>query len=234
MTRRPPGQPAVATSSAAAESDAADSRPVRRPARPPGRPAGGSAHGRDRLLAAALDLFPRWGYASTRVEDLVTAAGVTTPVLYHHFGTKAGLYVAAAEHVYQLVLDRHEAILEGEPSFAEALDRLMALAVAIRAEQPIAASMMLAVVIDIQRDASLAERLDPTVRSFRRFFDRLAALAPEHLRPTPEAQRSLARALVTLMNGLDITALMVRTSDDYNHTVYALNAMLQAGVHESR
>lgn len=197
--------------------------------RPRGRPSGDTVHGRDRLLAAALDLFPRWGFATTRVEDIVTAAGVTTPVLYHHFGTKAGLYVAAAEHVYQLVLDRHETILEGDPTFADALDRLMQLAITIRAEQPTLAPMMLTVVIDIQRDPGLAERLNPTVRAFRRFFDRVAALAPEELRPTPAAQRALSRALVTLMNGLDITALMVRTSNDYNLTVTALNAVLQAG-----
>ena len=197
--------------------------------RPRGRPTGDTVNGRDRLLAAALDLFPRWGFATTRVEDLVTAADVTAPVLYHHFGTKAGLYVAAAEHVYQRVLDRHESILEGNPTFAEALDRIMQLAILIRTEQPMAAPMMLAVVIDIQRDPDLAERLNPTVRAFRRFFDGVAALAPEHLRPSPAAQRSLARALVTLMNGLDITALLVRTNDDYCQTVTALNALLQAG-----
>lgn len=194
-----------------------------------GRPSGDSVHGRDRLLAAALDLFPKGGFATTRVEDLVTAAGVTAPVLYHHFGTKAGLYVAAAEHVYQLVLDRHEAILEGEPTFAEALDRMMQLAITIRTEQPMLAPMMLAVVIDSQRDPDLAARLNPTVRSFRRFFDRVAELAPEHLRPTPAARRSLSRALVTLMNGLDITALMVRTTGDYAQTVTALHALLQHG-----
>lgn len=197
--------------------------------RPRGRPSGDTVNGRDRLLAAALDLFPRWGYASTRVEDLVGAAGVTAPVLYHHFGTKAGLYVAAAEHVYQTVLDRHEVILADDPTFAEAIDRLMQLAIVVRTEQPMAAPMMLAVVIDIQRDAELAQRLNPTVRSFRRFFDRVAALAPPHLRPTPAAQRSLARALVTLMNGLDITALMTRTMNDYSQTVTALHALLQEG-----
>src|SRR5262245_34415521 len=89
--------------------------------RPPGRPVGGSVAGRDRLLAAALELFPRSGYATTTVEELVSTAGVTQPVLYHHFGTKAGLYVAAAEHVYRIVLDRHEAVLQGDPSFAEAI-----------------------------------------------------------------------------------------------------------------
>ena len=202
--------------------------------RPRGRPAGGSVGGRDRVLAAALELFPRSGYASTTVEDLVTTAGVTTPVLYHHFGTKAGLYVAAAEHVYGVVLDRYEAVLAGDPTFAEAIDRMMDLAAVLRDEQPLLAPMMLAVVIDTQRDPELAERLSPTLRAFRQLFDRVAALAPEELRPTPAAQRSLALALVTLMNGLDITALMARTVNDYRQTVASLHALLRRGTHPDR
>jgi AcrR family transcriptional regulator len=181
-----------------------------------------------------LELFPRSGYATTTVEELVTAAGVTQPVLYHHFGTKAGLYVAAAEHVYSTVLQRHEAVLEGDPSFAEAIDRLMVLAAVLQTEQPLLASMVLTVVIDIQRDPELAARLNPTVRAFRRFFDRVAAIAPEDLRPTPAAQRSLARALVTVLNGLDITALMSRTQKDYRDTVGSLHALLRRGTSDVR
>jgi AcrR family transcriptional regulator len=197
--------------------------------RPRGRPASGTVGDRERLLAAALELFARSGFAATTVEELVTFAGVTPPVLYHHFGTKAGLYVAAAEHVYRVVLDLHEELLVDEPPFDEAIGRIMHLAAGLRAEQPLLAPMMLAVVIDTQRDAELAARLQPAVRAFRRFFDRVAALAPEALRPTPAAQRSLARALVTLMNGLDITALLARTQQDYAQTVGALHALLQRG-----
>jgi AcrR family transcriptional regulator len=197
--------------------------------RPRGRPPGEAASGRERLLAAALDLFPRSGFAGTTVDDLVRAAGVTPPVLYHHFGTKAGLYVAAAEHVYHVVLDRYEAVLAGEPSFAVAIDRMMHLAVVLRAEQPLLGPMTLAVVIDTQRDPELAERLNPTIRGFRRFFDRVAASAPPDLRPTPAAQRSLARALVTLMNGLDISSVLSPSLGDYEQTVAALHSLLELG-----
>ncbi len=207
-------------------------QPAARPAgrsRGPGRPTG-PATGRDRLLNAALALFPRSGFSATTVEDLVTTAGVTPPVLYHHFGTKAGLYVAAAEETYRTVLDRHRMILDGDPSFAEAIDRLMDLAKVLRIEQPALAAMMLTVVIDVQRDPDLEEQLGPLLREFRRFFDEVAALAPPELRPTPAAQRNLARALVTLMNGLDITALMSRTLSDYRQTVSALQSLLRHGV----
>ncbi len=48
---------------------------------------------RDRLLAAALQLFTRKGYAATTVREIVDAAGVTKPVLYYYFGSKGGLYL---------------------------------------------------------------------------------------------------------------------------------------------
>ena len=44
--------------------------------------------GRERLLAAAAKLFAAKGYAATTVRDILRAAKVTAPVLYHHFGSK--------------------------------------------------------------------------------------------------------------------------------------------------
>ena len=49
---------------------------------------------RDRLLCAAVELFARKGYAATTVREIVDAAGVTKPVLYYHFGSKEGVYLA--------------------------------------------------------------------------------------------------------------------------------------------
>jgi len=54
------------------------------------------ASGRARLFLAAIRLFGAKGYAATSVRDIVQAAGVTAPTLYHHFGNKEGLYLAIA------------------------------------------------------------------------------------------------------------------------------------------
>ncbi len=54
-------------------------------------PENGSA--RQRLLAAATDLFTERGYAATTVREIVGAAGVTKPVLYYYFGNKEGIYL---------------------------------------------------------------------------------------------------------------------------------------------
>jgi TetR/AcrR family transcriptional regulator len=47
-----------------------------------------------RLMTSAIALFARKGYAATTVREIVAAAGVTKPVLYYHFGSKEGIFLA--------------------------------------------------------------------------------------------------------------------------------------------
>ncbi|WP_169946495.1 TetR/AcrR family transcriptional regulator [Microbispora sp. H11081] len=54
-----------------------------------------AAETRERLLRAAADVFARRGYEGTRVADIAAAAGVSNGALYAHFGSKAGLLIAA-------------------------------------------------------------------------------------------------------------------------------------------
>lgn len=44
------------------------------------------------IVAAALPLFARQGYAETTTKDLARAAGVSQPLLYKHFPSKEALY----------------------------------------------------------------------------------------------------------------------------------------------
>jgi AcrR family transcriptional regulator len=49
---------------------------------------------RDLLLDCALKLFASRGYDAVGVQEIVEAAGVTKPTLYHYFGSKRGLLEA--------------------------------------------------------------------------------------------------------------------------------------------
>jgi TetR/AcrR family transcriptional regulator, transcriptional repressor for nem operon len=70
----------------------AESNPIPSPASVGGAPA------RQKLLAAAITLIRRDGYAATSVDDLCRAAGVTKGAFFHHFASKDRLAVAAAGH----------------------------------------------------------------------------------------------------------------------------------------
>lgn len=60
---------------------------------PPAHRSAQKRNARERLLASATQLFNRRGYAATSVREIVDAAGVTKPVLYHYFGSKEGIYL---------------------------------------------------------------------------------------------------------------------------------------------
>ncbi|SHN43730.1 transcriptional regulator, TetR family [Cryptosporangium aurantiacum] len=46
------------------------------------------------LLDVAEDLFLTAGYERTSIEDIARAAGITRPVVYEHYGSKEGIYLA--------------------------------------------------------------------------------------------------------------------------------------------
>lgn len=64
----------------------------------------GHKHGRvpravrqQQLLDVAEELFTAQGYEYTSIEEVARQAGVTRPVVYEHYGSKEGLYLACVE-----------------------------------------------------------------------------------------------------------------------------------------
>ncbi|MEU1624396.1 TetR/AcrR family transcriptional regulator [Streptomyces sp. NPDC020096] len=52
---------------------------------------------RQALIETALDLFASRPYDAVSADDLARAAGVSRPLLYHYFGNKYGLFLAALQ-----------------------------------------------------------------------------------------------------------------------------------------
>ncbi len=75
-------------------------------------------------MAAATDLFDRKGYAATSVREIVEAAGVTKPVLYYHFGSKEGLYLALFQETFAAFM---ETLAEPMEPAASARERILEL-----------------------------------------------------------------------------------------------------------
>jgi AcrR family transcriptional regulator len=103
------------------------------PASPPRRRAPSAA--RERIIAAALDLFAEHGVGGTSLQMIADAVGVTKAAVYHQFPTKQEIMVAAAETELALVEAAVEAA-EAEANPDDARDvlvsRIIDLAVARR------------------------------------------------------------------------------------------------------
>lgn len=81
---------------------------------------------RERLLATGLRMFVDRGYDAVGVQQIVSAAGVTKPSLYHHFGSKSGLL----EELALRVGERLFAELGDSARYARDLPRNLELLVA--------------------------------------------------------------------------------------------------------
>lgn len=55
---------------------------------------------REKLLAAAVELFTARGYAATSVREIVEHAGLTKPALYYHFGSKESIYLEILQDIH--------------------------------------------------------------------------------------------------------------------------------------
>jgi TetR/AcrR family transcriptional regulator len=64
------------------------------------------AGNRQTIIERGLELFARRGFDAVGVQEIVAAAGVTKPTLYHYFESKAGLL--------QAILDAYGQELQGE------------------------------------------------------------------------------------------------------------------------
>ncbi len=62
-----------------------------------------TADGRTRLVDAATHLIARHGHPAATVRRVAEAAGVSAPLVLHHFGSKQGLIEACDAHVRDVV-----------------------------------------------------------------------------------------------------------------------------------
>jgi len=65
------------------------------------------------LLALARDMFGMEGFADASVDALAAKAGLTKGAIYHHFGSKQGLFEAVVEEVDREVEAQMQAVSAG-------------------------------------------------------------------------------------------------------------------------
>lgn len=80
-----------------------------------------------RLALAAVKQFGQRPFDDVTVGELAAAANVTTGALYHHFGSKLGLYDFVRDDVERRLLDR----MEGAIAASAHLDRSAAVMAAL-------------------------------------------------------------------------------------------------------
>src|SRR5262249_27444487 len=80
---------------------------------------------RDRILLGAAQVFDRYGYSTTTLNDVIAQAGVTKGALYFHFSSKEDLASAVIEQQHTLSVAPARRLLdESVPGGLESVIRL--------------------------------------------------------------------------------------------------------------
>jgi TetR/AcrR family transcriptional regulator len=93
----------------------------------PGRPAPreSSRHTREMILNGALVEFAEKGFDGARIDDIALRAGVNKNLLYHHYGSKDGLFSALLERTYATIRARQKDLQLRDLDPAEGMRRLV-------------------------------------------------------------------------------------------------------------
>jgi len=188
----------------------------------PGRPAGDAGAARLALLTAARQEFAHRGYAAARMREVVNAAGASFPTLYHHFGSKAGLYAAVAEQVNDEVLGALGAAAEGHDSVSGRLDAILDATVVLQATEPTLADFVVGAPVDYARHPEL-EIAAPQMRRLREFVMTVVAGAL----PDGISEADAAHTMIVLIYGLSRIAATA-TPAEYRDAANAARRMARA------
>ena len=84
------------------------------------------ARNRERILAAALEEFARFGLGGARVDRIAARAGANKRMLYYYFGNKEAMFLAVLESRYAHVRRAEQGLRLGDLDPREGMRRLIA------------------------------------------------------------------------------------------------------------
>ena len=82
---------------------------------------------REEILAAAESEVTKRGFARTRVADVADSLGVSTALVFYHFGTKEKLFAEALEYAVKRDLERLDAVVAKASDPVDGVRRILAL-----------------------------------------------------------------------------------------------------------
>ncbi|MEU9606432.1 TetR/AcrR family transcriptional regulator [Streptomyces sp. NPDC048057] len=128
------------------------------------------------ILRAATEVFAETGYQRGRTSAVAARGGVSEPVVFHHFGSKAALYAAVLEDAVTTVgADLTRAVRDGG-SVPKALAQFLDPEHVARFHRPGSLGFLFADAASLSADPDVGEAAR---RSLRRFADDLSRVLRE-------------------------------------------------------
>jgi len=117
-----------------------------------------SPSSRDKILEVAEARFAQRGYTGVGLRELAAGVGLGKSSLFHHFPTKAHLYLEVLERVLRRIAAQVAPQQQGEGAPADKLERWLDALISALAEQPATARLLLRALFE---DDALPEEAAP-------------------------------------------------------------------------
>lgn len=128
---------------------------------------------RESILEAATEVFAAAGYRAGKVSDVAARVGVTEPVIFQNFGSKAALYAAVLDRMAGQTRAELQALTGHHGSAPELLAHVLSPPPGSQPHGPGAHHVLFADAATLAADPDLAE---PARRAARTVADHLAGL----------------------------------------------------------
>jgi AcrR family transcriptional regulator len=128
---------------------------------------------RESILKAAVEVFTATGYRAGKVSDVAARVGVSEPVIFQNFGSKAALFAAVLDRVASDVRAELQALIEHHGSASDLLAHALSPSHAQRLHASRSHGALFADAVTLTAEPDLTE---PARRAVRTVADHLADL----------------------------------------------------------
>jgi len=182
------------------------------------------------ILRAAITVFARSGYHTSRVADVAKEAGVAYGLVYHYFGSKEELLETIFRRTWSRML---EAVKEVEEEGAPARDQLAAVARVVLGAWQADPDLVRVLVREVARSPQLGREVDEIAHAFAA-LERIVARGQERGELRADADPRLAAwilygALEEILTGWVFDRL-ASGPDDVEHAERTVVALLSDGL----
>lgn len=181
---------------------------------------------RRRLLDSGRRAFSAAGFANANTQTIVQEARVAQTALYHHFGSKLGLFVAVGREVYDTFVDYLDTRSREADGFDDCLQKLVSAATSLHRQDPTLAPMAITVQLEIRRDPEIRAELTGSLEKFQLLAGRIAARAPADL-ADKHGSRSMTLAVIALLNGLSTLSATLHDPEEFGGAAAALASIIR-------
>lgn len=129
------------------------------------------------IIDAAIATFSNGAYGSTTTAQLGKAAGVAETIIFRHFGSKVGLYIACIDAVWERVRTACDEAMEAASDDSEAWAVLGTTFLGLNQEQPQLARLWAQSLVERTGVAQIDEHLEKMMRAVHDYITDIVTIS---------------------------------------------------------